>query len=252
MNPVQELAKMIDHSLLHPTITDEGLKEGCKTARRYGVASVCVKPYAVRQAADLLKRSDVLVCAVVGFPHGNSSVEVKVAETGQVCRDGAREADMVVNIGKVLGGDWSYVEGEIQSVLDACHAHGAILKVIFENDFLPEDRFKIRLCEICSRLETEFVKTSTGYGFVQGPDGKYSYKGATDDDLRLMRKHCAPSVRLKAAGGIRTLDDLMRVKALGATRIGASATAAILDEAKARFGNQETSLISGTLKTPGN
>jgi deoxyribose-phosphate aldolase len=238
MNPVQELAKMIDHSLLHPTITDEGLKEGCGIAAKYGVATVCVKPYAVRQAADLLRGSDVFVCAVVGFPHGNSSVEVKVAETEQVCRDGAKEADMVVNIGKVLGGDWSYVEEEIRSILNACHAHGAILKVIFENDFLPKDEFKIRLCEICSRLKTEFVKTSTGYGFVQGPDRKYSYRGATDHDLRLMRKHCAPFVRLKAAGGIRTLDDLLRVKAMGASRIGASATVPILEEARARFGNQ--------------
>ena len=142
---------------------------------------------------------------------------------------------MVVNIGKVLGGDWSYVENEIKAVLDACHRNGALLKVIFENDFLPDDRLKIRLCEICSKLKVEFVKTSTGYGFTQGPDRKYTYNGATEHDLRLMRSHSAPSVRVKAAGGIRTLDDLLAVKALGVSRVGATATAAILEEAKVRF-----------------
>jgi deoxyribose-phosphate aldolase len=236
MNPVQELAKMIDHSLLHPTMTDEQMRIGCETAKKYGVASVCIKPYAVKMAAAILKGSDVLVGTVIGFPHGNSTIEVKVFETEQACRDGVKEVDMVVNVGKVLGEDWSYVEKEIKSVLDACHAHGAILKVIFENDFLAKDKSKIKLCEICSKLKVEFVKTSTGYGFVQGPDGKYFYKGATDGDLRLMRKCVSKSVQVKAAGGVRTLDDLLRVKALGATRVGASATVAILEEAKARFG----------------
>jgi deoxyribose-phosphate aldolase len=142
---------------------------------------------------------------------------------------------MVVNIGKVLGEDWAYVEREVKAVLDECHRHGAILKVIFENDFLNEDRLKIRLCEICSAAGVEFVKTSTGYGFVQGPDKKYASKGATDEDLRLMRKHSAPRVQVKAAGGVRTLDDLLRVRALGVTRVGATATVAILEAARARF-----------------
>jgi deoxyribose-phosphate aldolase len=197
---------------------------------------VCVKPYAVKLASELLKGSDVLVGTVIGFPHGNSSTEIKVAETVQVCRDGAVEVDMVVNIGKVLGEDWIYVEHEIKSLLDACHQNHAILKVIFENDFVAEDRLKIKLCEICSRVGVEFIKTSTGYGYVQQPDKTYSAKGATDDDLRLMRKHAAPFVQIKAAGGVRTLDDLLRVKALGVTRVGATATAAILEEAKVRFG----------------
>ena len=235
MNRVQELAKMIDHSLLHPTMTDAQLREGCEIAKKYGAASVCIKPYAVKLAVELLKGSDVLVGTVIGFPHGNSAVETKVFEAEQVCRDGAKEVDMVVNIGKALGEDWSYVEKEIKAVLDACHQNHAILKVIFENDFLPEDKFKIRLCEICSKFKVEFVKTSTGYGFVQGPDKTYSSKGATEHDLRLMRQHSAPSVQVKAAGGVRTLDDLLRVKALGVTRVGATATAAILEEAKVRF-----------------
>jgi deoxyribose-phosphate aldolase len=239
MGRVQELAKMIDHSLLHPTMTDDQMTAGCGIAKKYGTASVCIKPYAVPLAAECLKGSDVLVGTVIGFPHGNSPLESKVFEASKVCRDGAKEVDMVVNIGKVLGGDWPYVGKEIGAVLDACHANDAILKVIFENDFLPDDAPKIRLCEICSKLGVEFVKTSTGYGFVQNPDRTYSYKGATEHDLRLMRRHSAPSVQVKAAGGVRTLDDLLAVKALGVTRVGATATAAILEEAKVRFRSEE-------------
>jgi len=236
MDKITELARMIDHSLLHPTMTDEDLKAGCELARKYHTASVCIKPYAVKAAAGWLKGSDVLVGTVIGFPHGNSCVKVKVYETEQACRDGAAEIDMVVNIGKVLGGEWDYIENEIRAVLEACHKHHAILKVIFENDFLADDSLKVKLCEICSNLGVEFVKTSTGYGFVRGADGKYSYKGATAEDLKLMRRHCPPRVQVKAAGGIRTLDDLLLVKALGATRAGATATQAILEEAKKRFG----------------
>jgi deoxyribose-phosphate aldolase len=250
MSQLSELAKMIDHSLLHPTMTDAQLRAGCETAKKYGTASVCIKPYAAGLAAEMLKGSGVLVGTVIGFPHGNSAVETKVHETVQVCRDGAKEVDMVVNIGKVLGEEWPYVEREIKAVLDACHQNGAILKVIFENDFLPEDKFKIRLCEICSKLKAEFVKTSTGYGFVQGPDKTYSYKGATEHDLRLMRAHSSAAVQVKAAGGIRTLDDLLRVKALGVTRVGATATAAIIEEARVRFEGGGAGMPSAS-ETPG-
>jgi len=235
MDKITELAKMIDHSLLHPTMTDEDIKQGCMLAKKYNVATVCVKPYAIQQAVELLKESDVMVCAVIGFPHGNSSIDVKVFETDQACRNGALEIDMVVNIGKVLGEDWEYVEKELASVVAVTKKHNVALKVIFENDYLPSDHFKIKLCEICSRYYVEFVKTSTGYGFVKGADGKYSYEGATDHDLILMRKYAAPEVQIKAAGGIRTLDDLLRVKALGVTRIGATATATIIEDAKKRF-----------------
>ncbi len=232
---VRELAKMIDHSLLHPTLADAQMIEGCEIAKKYSTASVCVKPYAVARAADALAGSSVRVGTVIGFPHGNSITAVKVFETEQACLDGAGEADMVVNIGKVLGKDWAYVEREIRAVLDACHAGGAILKVIFENACLPGKETKIRLCEICSKCRVEFIKTSTGYGFVRNPDGTFSAGGATDDDIRLMREHAAPWVQVKAAGGVRTLDDMLRVRALGVTRVGATATAAILDEAKVRF-----------------
>lgn len=201
MDKVKELAKMIDHSLLHPTMTDKDLMEGCELARYYDVASVCIKPYYVKQAAELLKGSDVLVCTVIGFPHGSSTTENKIAETVQACKEGATEIDMVDNIGKVLSADWEYVSTEIIAIHNVCKEWNAILKVIFENDFLPGGEPKIKLCEICSKAGVEFIKTSTGYGFVKDADGKYSYEGATDKDLILMRKHAAPSVQIKAAGG---------------------------------------------------
>ena len=243
---IREIAKMIDHSLLHPTMTDADLREGCELALKYDVASVCVKPYAVAMAAQLLTGSNVLVGTVIGFPHGNSATNIKIAETVQACRDGAVEIDMVVNIGKVLGEDWAYVQEEIKAVHDACKAHGAILKVIFENDFLPDDRFKIRLCEICTAVGAEFVKTSTGYGFVKGPDGKYSYEGATVPDLQLMLDHVGPGVRVKAAGGVRTLDGLLTVKAMGVSRLGASATATIMEDAYRRFGEAPVGTTAAT------
>lgn len=235
---------MIDHSLLHPTMSDEELKTGCLIARQYDVASVCIKPYAVAQAKAWLAGSDVLVGTVIGFPQGNSSIAIKVAETLQACKDGAVEIDMVVNIGKVLSEDWAYISDEIGQIVTATHTHGAILKVIFENDFLPEDKYKIKLCEICSELKVDFVKTSTGYGFSKGENGFYSYKGATDHDLKLMRKHAAPEVQVKAAGAVRTLDDALRVKQIGVTRIGASATVKILNEAIERFGGEKPEALS--------
>lgn len=224
-----EIAKMIDHSLLHPTMDDRALKEGIELARRYHVASVCIKPYAVRMAAELLKGSDVMVCTVIGFPHGNSRVDVKVFEAERAIDDGAVEIDMVVNTGKVLSEDWDYVHDEIAAIAGVTKKHGAALKVIFENDFLPEDTFKIKLCEICSGLQVEFIKTSTGYGFVKQEDGTYHYKGATHHDLVLMRRHASPEVQVKAAGGIRTLEDTLKVRELGVTRIGATATESILN-----------------------
>ena len=223
-----DIAKMIDHSLLHPTMDDQILREGIELAKKYQVASVCIKPYAVKMAAELLQGSDVMVSTVVGFPHGNSRVDVKVFETERAIDDGAEEVDMVVNIGKVLSEDWEYVRNEIAAIVGVTRKHGAALKVIFENDFLTNDQHKIKLCEICSELGVEFVKTSTGYGFVKQSDGTYSYKGATEEDLVLMRKHAAASVEVKAAGGVRTLEDTLKVRALGVTRIGATATEGIL------------------------
>ena len=225
---------MIDHSLLHPTMTDAELVEGCKLARRHDVASVCIKPYAVPLAKEILAGSDVLVGTVVGFPHGNSRVEVKLYEAERAIDDGAVELDVVVNIGKVLSRDWAYVSDEVRLLNQLSVCHGALLKVIFENDYLTDDEFKVKLCQICSEHAVAFVKTSTGYGFVKRENGMYSYTGATEHDLILMRQACLPLVQVKAAGGVRTLDDLLHVKALGVTRVGATATGAILKEAKKR------------------
>src|SRR5260370_522544 len=237
----EELAKMIDHSLLHPTMTDEELEDGCRLAEKYGVASVCIKPYAVKRAAALLKGTGVFVGVVIGFPHGNSATESKRYETELACKDGAVEIDMVINIGKALSGDWAYVEQDIKAVCDEARRHGAKVKVIFENDYLTNGGarlssadFKRKLGQISERAGADWIKTSTGYGFVKGADGKYSYQGATESDLRLMRASVSEKVQVKAAGGVRDLEGLVRVRDLGASRCGASATAAILDDYKAR------------------
>ncbi|RYC62773.1 hypothetical protein CHU98_g3449 [Xylaria longipes] len=228
-----QIAKMIDHSLLHPTMTDSEILAGLEVAKRFDVAAACVKPYSVPVARDVLADSGVLVCAVVGFPHGNSTTRIKVLEAEQAVSDGAREIDVVVNVGKVLGGDWEYVSEEIRAVNNVVAKRGAVLKVIFENDFL-KDEHVVRLCLICSALRVAFVKTSTGYGFVKQPGGLYAYQGATLPRLRLMRANVPEDVRVKAAGGIRTLDEVLAVMLVGASRIGASATEAILEEALAR------------------
>lgn len=227
---VRELARMIDHSLLHPTMTDADIDAGCRLARRYEVATACVKPYSIRRAAEALAGSGVGVSAVVGFPHGNSTTGIKVAEAEAAVLAGAAEIDVVVNIGKAKGGDWAYVAREVAVVNGAVVGAGGLLKVIFENDYLHDAEI-VRLCEICTDAAVAFVKTSTGYGFVKGEDGRYGYRGATPSHLELMRESVGPDVRIKAAGGVRTLDDLLAVRELGASRIGATATQAILDEA---------------------
>jgi deoxyribose-phosphate aldolase len=237
----EELAGMIDHSLLHPTMTDQQMEEGCQIAAKYKVASVCIKPYYVNRATQLLKGTGVKIGAVIGFPHGNSMTEVKRYETEVACRDGAVEIDMVINIGKALSGDWAYVEKDIRAVCDEAHKHPATVKVIFENDYLSgggagldSESFKRKLCQISEKAGADWVKTSTGYGFVKGADGKYSYQGATEADLKLMRASVSSKVQVKAAGGVRDLDGLLRVRDLGATRCGATATATMLDDYKKR------------------
>jgi len=230
----EELAGMIDHSLLHPALTDAQIEEGCRLAARYRVASVCVKPAAVPLAAAALAGTGVRVGAVAGFPHGSGTTRVKRFEIEAACEDGAQEVDATVNVGKVLGGQWDYVEKELRALCEAAHAAGAIIKIIFETDFLPDDETKIRLCRASADAGADFVKTSTGFGFVRGPDGRYGYRGATERDIRLMRAHCPSRVGVKAAGGVRDLDALIRMREAGASRCGATATAAILDEYRRR------------------
>ena len=220
----EAIAKMIDHSLLGPTLTDEELEAGCQLALDYQVASVCIKPYYLKRCAKLLAGSPVAAGTVVGFPHGGHATDVKVAEARRALDDGGRELDMVANIGKSLSGDWDFVRQDIQAVIECAHQAGALVKVIFENCYL-EDCHKIRLCEICGEAGADWVKTSTGYGSG----------GATIDDLKLMRKYSPPHVQVKAAGGVRSLDGLLQAGAAGATRIGASRTAEILDECRQRL-----------------
>ena len=220
-----DIAKMIDHSLLNPVFTWDELEAGCQLAVDYDVASVCILPYALKRCAEILAGSTVKASTTIGFPHGGHTTAVKVAEAERALDDGGQELDMVVNISKVLSGDWDYVRADVRAVVEAAHARGQKAKVIFENCYL-DDAHKIRLCEICGELSADWVKTSTGYGTG----------GATDHDLKLMREHSPEHVQVKAAGGVRTLDRLLEVRALGVTRVGASRTTTILDECKQRLG----------------
>jgi len=222
---LQELAKMFDHSLLQPTLSDVELERGLLLARGYDVASVCIKPYAVKFAAKLLAGSTVQASTTIGFPHGGHTTAVKVYESEVALADGATELDMVVNIGKVLSGEWNAVASDIAAVVRVAHAAQAKVKVIFENAFL-QDAHKIELCKICGDVRADWVKTSTGYAET----------GATIDDLKLMRQHSPAHVQVKAAGGVRTYEKLLEVYAIGVSRVGATATKAILDEAKAKLG----------------
>lgn len=218
------IAKRIDHSLLQPTLTEEEMEAGCILAAEYGAASVCIKPFAVPLAAKILRGTGVEVGTTIGFPHGGHATSVKVDESRKAMDDGATELDMVINIGQAIGGNWPAVAADIKAVVDVAHAGGAIVKVIFENCYLSDEQ-KVRLCQICGEVGADYVKTSTGYGTG----------GATHADLILMRKSSPPSVKLKAAGGVRTLDQAIEVVELGCDRFGASKTAEILDDLKARL-----------------
>jgi len=221
----EDIAKMIDHSLLNPAMTDRDLEEGCRLAVDYDVASVCVMPYFLKRCAEILQGSGVRASTTIGFPHGGHATAIKAAEARQALDDGGEELDMVVNISKVLSGDWAYVFADIQAVVIVAHDRSQKVKVIFENCYL-QDEHKIKLCEICGEVGADWVKTSTGYGT----------SGAADHDLKLMRKHSPARVQVKAAGGVRDLDRLLAVRALGVTRVGASRTVDILDECKRRLG----------------
>jgi len=220
----QSISKLIDHALLNPSLTSAQLEAGCRAAIDYDVASVCIMPFYLPRCGEILSGTTVIPSTMIGFPHGAHTTAVKAAEARQAIADGGRELDMVVNISAVCSGDWTYVRDDIEPIAKIAHAAGAKVKVIFENAYLNEEQ-KIRLCEICGQLQADWAKTSTGF----------AASGATDDDVRLMRRHCPPAVQIKASGQIRTLDRVLALQALGVTRIGTSSTTAILDEARIRF-----------------
>ena len=225
MNSYRDASKMIDHALLMPTLTHHLLDSGCRMAAAYDVASVCIMPYFVERCVDLLMDSTVLPSTVIGFPHGGQTTSTKIAETQRAIADGAIELDMVINISAALSGKWSYVGEEIQAIVELAHASNRKVKVIFENCYL-QDTDKIRLCEISCEAGADWVKTSTGFGT----------SGATMKDLDLMLRHTTPPTAVKAAGGVRDLETLQKVRAMGVTRVGASATSAILDQARKSLG----------------
>lgn len=219
----QQLAKVIDHSLLRPELTDQEVVDGCKLAARYNTATVCVKPYHVKLAAEVLRGSDVKISTVVGFPHGSNLTAIKVTEAQAAMDDGAVELDMVLNIGALRSAQADFVREDIKAVCDAAHARGVKVKVIFENAYLDDEQ-KILACKLSEQAGADWVKTSTGF----------APSGATLEDLRLMRANVSPRVQVKAAGGVRTLDAILAVIDAGCTRCGATATAAILDEFERR------------------
>src|SRR5262245_51736529 len=218
-----DVAKVIDHSLLRPELDDAFITAGCELAAAYDVASVCCRPTDVVRAADILRGTDVKVGTTIGFPHGDHVTDIKVAEARRALADGAVELDMVLLIGALRSGRDAEVQADIAAVVDVAHAAGAIVKVIFENAYLTDDE-KIRACRLTEAAGGDFVKTSTGF----------APSGATLDDLRLMRANTSPHIQVKAAGGVRTLDALLEVMAVGVTRCGATATAQMLDDFKAR------------------
>lgn len=217
----EEIAGMIDHSLLKPTLTDQDIIDGCNLAKEYKVASVCVRPSDLPLCRKILAGSDVLLTTVIGFPHGTTTTKTKVAESAEAIENGAVELDVVLNIGKLRSGEYDYVADDLQAVIDLAHANNVLVKVIFENCYLSREEI-IKACEICNKVGADYVKTSTGYGTG----------GATDEDLKLMRQYAAPNIKIKAAGGVRTLERAIEVRKLGVTRFGCTATCGILERLK--------------------
>ena len=229
-----DISKMIDHSLLNPTMAVPELEAGCELALAYDVASVCIMSYYVKRCAEMLSGSTVMASTTIGFPHGGHTTAIKLAEAEQALADGCQELDMVCNISKVLSGDYDYVQAEIKSIVDLAHAAGQKVKVIFENCYLNDEQ-KIQLCRICCEVGADWVKTSTGYGTG----------GATMEDLKLMRENTSDPVQVKAAGGVRDFETLLKVRELGVTRVGASKTAPILDPCRVEKGLPKLDLQSG-------
>ena len=215
----RDIAKMIDHSLLRPELTEDDIRKGCEIAVKYDVATVCCSPCDVALVVKLLEGSDVKTTTVIGFPHGYNTTETKKFEAEQAIKNGAVELDMVLNISKLLSGCYDYVKKDIEAVVDAAHRHNVLVKVIFENYYLTDEQ-KIKACRLSEEAGADFVKTSTGFA-----DG-----GATLEDLRLMRDNVSEKVQVKAAGGVRDLETALKVRQIGCTRFGATGTEAIMEQ----------------------
>jgi len=246
----EDIAGMIDHALLNPTLSNKELKNGCNMAAAYETATVCVKPCDVKKAVALLSSSQTEVCTVIGFPHGSNLTETKILETKRACEQGACEVDMVINLGRLLSGDWQYVANDIHAVCQTAHDLGAKLKVIFENDFLANggaslsgDDIKEKLCEICENAGADWVKTSTGFGYTRQANGNMATLGATEHDVVLMVEACKKGTQVKAAGGVKDLTTLLRMRKIGATRIGTSSTQGILNECRKLLDLPQISIV---------
>ena len=220
----RDIAKMIDHSLLRPELTEDDIRKGCEIAVKYDVATVCCNPCDVAFVTKLMKGSDVNTTTVIGFPHGYNTTETKMFEAEQAIKNGAVELDMVLNISKLLSGHYDYVKKDIKAVVDIAHRHNVLVKVIFENYYLSDEQ-KIKACRLAEEAGADFVKTSTGFA-----DG-----GATLEDLRLMRDNVSEKVQVKAAGGVRDLDMALKVREIGCTRFGATRTETIMEQCYKRI-----------------
>ena len=236
--PPAKLASAIDHALLHPALTPRQLADGLQEVRIYPLASVCIKPSAVLLARQILQGTSIAVCTVAGFPHGTSLTAVKTLEAELALQQGAAEIDMVIHPGMALAGEWARVEEDIFSLRKVTSEAGALLKVIFENVYLQDDQ-KRELCRICTAAGADFVKTSTGFGYVPAAAGGFAAGGAVEHDLRLMRSLVPPGMGVKASGGIRTLQDAENCLLWGANRLGMSATKAVLQQAAVEFAGRE-------------
>jgi deoxyribose-phosphate aldolase len=223
-----DFARYIDHAALHPAMSDAELRQQCQVAVNFNTASICIKPYAVKFAAGIVKNTPVKVCAVVGFPHGSQSTSIKIAETKEAIAAGAAEIDFVINIGKANSADWSYTSDEISRLCALCRQHGALSKVIFENSYLSDKSFIAQLCKISSLAGADFVKTSTGFDFCKASTGQFFTIGALEADVRIMKQNIGPEMQVKASGGIKSLQDIERLWQAGATRFGTSSAASIL------------------------
>jgi len=223
----KDIAKMIDHSLLRPELTDEDIIKGFETAKKYNVATVCCGPSSVSLAKKRLEGSSVKVSTVIGFPNGYNKTETKVFEAEQAIKDGAVELDMVINIVKLLSRDFDYVKSDIKAVADVAHSQSVLLKVILENYHLTNELIEIG-CKLAEEAGADFVKTSTGF----------AVGGATIEDLELMRRSVSDKVQIKAAGGVRDLEMALKVREVGCTRFGATRTEAIMEECYKRSGQK--------------